>query len=154
MKDPHGTAEPPPAPGTVPSAPPEEPTFVTGVTYGMLVMLGFMLGVIGSFEFSWTFGGIPVAALALTAINFAVFRLAGWAMHGKLGAVVAAVPWMIVTVVLSGRRPEGDLVVTGTLAGYVYIFGGSIAAVIAVAWTRSSRPWLLHGAPPPPDRRP
>lgn len=158
--DPYDTAEPPYAPGaappvpSVPSVPPEEPAFVTGVAYGVLVVVGVALGLIGSFEFSWTVGDVPVAALGLTAVNLAAFRLAGWAMHGKLGAVVAAVPWMLVTVILSGRRPEGDLIVTGTVAGYIYIFGGSIAAVAAVAWTRSARPWLLHGAPTVSDPRP
>lgn len=127
---------------------------VTGAAYGVLVVLGLFLGVVTSFQFSWTAGSVPVAAVLLTLVEFAAFRLAGWAMESKLGVAALAVPWLIVVVLLSTRRPEGDLVVTGTTAGYVFIFGGSIAAVVAVAVTRSPRPWILRGttsAPAPRD---
>jgi hypothetical protein len=129
------------------SAPAPEPPFLAGLAYGVLAVLGVFLGVIGSFEFSWEAGGVPIAAILLSLVNLAVFLAAGWAMAGWLGAVVPAVPWMIMLVVLSSRRPEGDLVVTGTTAGYVYMFGGAGAALVAIVWTRSARPWLLAGAP-------
>jgi hypothetical protein len=57
---------------------------------------------------------------------------------------------MIILFVLASKRPEGDLVVTGTAAGYVYMFGGAVAALVAIAWTRSARPWVLAGAPQAP----
>ncbi len=139
---------------TSPEAQPKrDPAFLTGAAYGVLAVLGVALGVFGSFEFSWTFFGIPVAALGWSVLNLAVFRAAGWAMNGKLGAGVPAALWMVVVVVLSARRPEGDLVVTGTLAGYVFIFGGAVAALAAVSWTPSVRSWLLAGAAPMPDVR-
>jgi uncharacterized membrane protein len=75
-----------------------------------------------------------------------VFRCAGWAMESRLGVAATAVPWLVITVLLSTRRAEGDLVVTGTLAGYVYIFGGAIAAVAAVAATRPSAPRAPAGS--------
>jgi hypothetical protein len=141
---------------TGPYPPPEptpEPAFLTGLTYGVLAVLGVVLGVIESFQFSWEVGSVPVAAIVLSLVNLAVFRAAGWAMGSRLGAVVPAVPWMVVLVVLSARRPEGDLVVTGTAAGYVYMFGGAVAVLIAIVWTRSARPWMLTGAPRPPGNR-
>lgn len=133
-----------------PPEPVSEPAFVVGLTYGVLAVLGVLLGVIGSFEFSWEAGVVPVAAIALALVNLAVFRAAGWAMESRLGAVVPAVLWMIVLIVLSSRRPEGDLVVTGTTAGYTYMFGGAVAALVAIVWTRSARPWVLTGVPRPP----
>jgi hypothetical protein len=133
--------------------PTPEPAFVTGLAYGVLAVLGVVLGVVESFQFSWEVAGVPVAAIVLSLVNLAVFRAAGWAMASRLGAVMPAVPWLIVLVVLSARRPEGDLVVTGTAAGYVYMFGGAVAALIAIVWTRSARPWMLTGAPRPPGAR-
>lgn len=124
-----------------------------GLAYGVLAVLGVLLGVVGSFEFSWEAGSVPIAAIALAAVNLAVFRAAGWAMESRLGAVVPAVLWMIILLLLSSRRPEGDLVVTGTAAGYIYMFGGAAAAVVAIVWTRSDRSWLLAGAPRPPQVR-
>jgi hypothetical protein len=136
-----------------PPVPTPEPPFLVGTAYGVLAVLGVLLGVIGSFEFSWQAGSVPVAAIALSAVNLVIFRAAGWAMESRLGAVIPAALWMIILVVLSSRRPEGDLVVTGTTPGYVYMFGGAVAALVAIVWTRSSRSWLLAGAPRPPGAR-
>jgi Family of unknown function (DUF6113) len=136
-----------------PPAPKPEPAFLVGLVYGLFAVLGVLLGVIGSFEFAWEAANIPVAAILLSLVNLAFFRAAGWAMESKLGAGVPALLWMIVLFVLASRRPEGDLVVTGTVAGYVYMFGGAVAALIAVAWTRSARPWVPPGAPQAPRIR-
>jgi hypothetical protein len=136
-----------------PPAPAPEPPFLIGVAYGVLAVLGVLLGVIGSFEFSWEAGSVPVAAIALSVVNLVAFRAAGWAMESRLGAVVPAVLWLIILLVLASRRPEGDLVVTGTAAGYVYMFGGAVAALVAIIWTRSARPWVLTGVPRPPEIR-
>jgi hypothetical protein len=130
-----------------------ESAFLVGIAYGVLAVLGVLLGVIGSFEFSWEIGSVPVAAIALAVLNLVVFRAAGWAMESRLGAGVPAGLWMIVLILLSSRRPEGDLVVTGTTPGYVYMFGGAIAALVAIVWSRSPRSWLLGGAPQPPVTR-
>lgn len=134
----------------VPSPPRPEPAFLVGLVYGVLAVLGVVLGVVGSFEFAWEIGEIPVAALLLSALNLLVFRVAGWAMETKFGAVVPALLWMVVLFVLASRRPEGDLVVTGTAAGYVYMFGGALAALVAIAWTPSARPLGL-AAPRTPE---
>lgn len=138
MTGPSGPAEPPPHVPDLPRRPPPARPFVTGAAYGVLVVLGLLLGLVGSFEFSWTAFGLPIAAVVVAVVDFAVFRAAGWAMRSRLGVAAVAVPWLVVTVLLSTRRAEGDLVVTGTLAGYVYIFGGAIAAAVAVASTRPS----------------
>lgn len=121
---------------------------MTGAAYGVLIVLGAVLGAVGSFEFSWEAGRIPVAAIVLCLVNLVAFRAAGWAMESRLGVAAMIVPWLIVVMTLSGRRPEGDLVVTGTWPGYVFLFGGMAAAVLAVVWTRPARSWLLTGAGP------
>lgn len=115
----------------------QAPGVITGAAYGALVASGVALGVVGSFQFSWDLGGVPVAALALTAVNLVVFRVAGWAVAAKLGAVAVAVPWLIVVILLSSPRAEGDLIVTGTLEGWLFILGGAAAAALAIAWTPS-----------------
>lgn len=135
----------------VPPEPRPEPAFLAGLGYGLLAVLGVVVGVIGSFEFAWEIGDFPVAAILLSVLNLVFFRAAGWAMESKLGAVVPALLWMIILFVLASRRPEGDLVVTGTTAGYVYMFGGAFAAVAAVALTRPARPLRLGGDPRPPQ---
>jgi hypothetical protein len=85
----------------------------------------------------------------LVPLVYAMVRLAGLGMGGKIGAAVPAVLWGVATIVMSLQRPEGDLVVPGTLAGYVYIVGGMVAAGIAVARVPSPGPagqWLTGRA--------
>jgi hypothetical protein len=135
-------------PEYAPPPPRPDPAFLVGLVYGLLAVLGVVVGVIGSFSFAWELGDVPIAAVLLSVLNLVIFRAAGWAMESKLGAVVPAILWMIILFVLASRRPEGDLVVTGTAAGYIYMFGGALAAVVAVAWTRSARPL---GAPRVPE---
>jgi uncharacterized protein DUF6113 len=118
---------------------------IVGAAYGALGVFGLALGVLGSFLFPGMLGPIPIAALAFVALNLVAMRLAGWAMGTKLGAVVPTVAWLIVVFSLSTKRAEGDLVITGTVPGYLFLVGGSITAMIAVALTPSPRPWLLHG---------
>jgi hypothetical protein len=129
--------------------------FVTGGAYGVLAVLGLALGLVGSFLFSGMVGPVPVAAIVFVLLNFGCFLLAGWAMGSALGALAPAVTWMVVVVLMSARRPEGDLVVTGTLPGYVFMVGGMVAALIAVvvALSRSGGSWLLRGVDVEPRAR-
>ncbi|MBC6457787.1 DUF6113 family protein [Actinomadura sp. HBU206391] len=129
--------------------------FVTGGAYGVLVVLGLALGLTGSFLFSGTVDSVPIAAIFFVLLNFCCFHLAGWAMRTPLGALAPAVPWLVVVVLMSARRPEGDLVVTGTLPGYVFMVGGMAAALVAVvgAFSRSGGSWLLGGIDAGPRAR-
>jgi hypothetical protein len=123
--------------------------FVSGAAYAALALLGAVFGVVGSFSQDWTLGPVPVAAIVLVGLVFAMARLAGLGMGGRLGATVPAVVWGVVVFVLSMRRGEGDLVIPGTLAGYLFIVGGMLAAVAGVMTVPPARPpgqWLLGGA--------
>jgi hypothetical protein len=142
-----------PFPAAPEEGPPGEPggdgrlqAFVTGAAYGMLALLGLVLGVVGSLFYGWTVGPVPLAAIALVALNFGVPWLAGWGMRAKPGAAVPWVTWMAVVIAASSQRAEGDLLITGDLPGYLFIVGGMVAGGLAVALTRSAHgpgAWLL-----------
>jgi hypothetical protein len=126
--------------------------FVTGAAYMALGLLGAILGLIGSFAQGWMAGAVPVGAIVLIAVNFVVPRLAGWAMGTRMAAGLVVFLWADVAFILSVRRGEGDLVVPGTLTGYLFIVGGLLAGVVAVALVPSSREpggWLTRGASVP-----
>ncbi|MFG2249574.1 DUF6113 family protein [Spirillospora sp. NPDC048823] len=126
--------------------------FVAGAAYGALGLAGVLFGLFGSFMQNWTTGPVPVAAIVLVALVFCMVRLAGLGMGGRLGATIPAVMWAIVAFVMSMRRAEGDLVIPGTTAGYVYIVGGMLAAVAGVMLVPAARPpgdWLLGKAARP-----
>ncbi|MDL4772177.1 DUF6113 family protein [Actinomadura xylanilytica] len=148
-----GAAEPGASPADAPEGPPGEvalDAFVSGAAYAALGLLGGIAGLIGSFSQDWSSGSVPVAAIVLVGLVFVMVRAAGWGMGTRLGALIPAIVWAVVTFVMSMQQPEGDLVVPGTTAGYVYIVGGLVAAVVAVSLVPARNPsgaWLTAGAP-------
>jgi hypothetical protein len=148
-----------PAPSALSSAlstgetPAETPTraeaFISGGAYGVLAVGGAALGVAGSFWQDVDLGPVPLLAIFFVLLNFGAFRLAGWAMGTRLGAVVPAVGWLVVVIFMSSKRPEGDLVISGSAAGYVFLLGGAIAAVVAIARSRPTRNWIIPASVPP-----
>ncbi|MCG5216713.1 DUF6113 family protein [Streptosporangium sp. KLBMP 9127] len=118
---------------------------LTGAAYGVLVVLGVVLGVVGGFQHAAYLGTeVPAAAIAWLVLLFAVVYGLGRLMRGVLGGLVPAVTWMLVSMVFSGQRGEGDLVIAGNLAGYVYLYGGFVAVLVAVLILLfRSPPWLF-----------
>src|SRR5262245_20823752 len=132
--------EPPEAPDDQPDA---GAAAVTGAAYGTLVMLGLILGVVGGLEHSWYAGGVPVAAigwvLALFALPYAIGRLT----RSRLAPLVLVVAWLVMSFVLAGRRPEGDLAIAADSSGYLYLYGGAVAVALAVVLSPSRGPSRL-----------
>ncbi|MEU6039288.1 DUF6113 family protein [Actinomadura sp. NPDC047616] len=150
---------PPDGPSAEPPGESSAEAVAAGAAYAALGVLGLLFGVLGSFAQGWLVGSVPAAAIVLTAVNFAAVRLTAWAMRSPLGGVVFAVPWGVVVLLMSMKRAEGDLVVPGTAAGYVFILGGVVGAVIAAALQPGRRPpgeWLVRGpmSAPKADIRP
>ncbi|WP_051467968.1 DUF6113 family protein [Actinomadura oligospora] len=121
------TAETAPAPVS-----PGLAALVSGAAYVVLALLGFAYGIFGGFHQDWTVGSWPLPSLGLCVVLFGLVLGAGFGMGTKLGAVVPAAAWMIVTFVMSSKQSEGDLVIPGTTPGYVYIIGGMVAALLAI----------------------
>ncbi|HZB33155.1 MAG TPA: DUF6113 family protein [Streptosporangiaceae bacterium] len=126
-----------------PAAPPTRlEAFFSGGAYGVLAVAGAVVGLLGAFYHAVDVGPIPAFAIAFALLNLGAFRLAGWAMGTRMGAGAPALAWLLIVIFMSSRRPEGDLVISGSAAGYVYLLGGSVAAVLAVVRTRSTVSWL------------
>ncbi|GAA3474004.1 DUF6113 family protein [Nonomuraea roseola] len=127
---------------------------LAGAAYGMLVVLGVVLGVVGGFTHAWYIGAsFPAAAIGWVPVLFGLCLLAGRMMRSKLGASAVAIGWLLVSMVFSLKRAAGDLVIAGDIAGFVYLYGGLVAVVIAVLLSPSSGgSWLMRGSygPPPP----
>ncbi|MEV4007795.1 DUF6113 family protein [Actinomadura sp. NPDC049753] len=123
--------------------------FVSGAAYAALGVLGGVFGVVGSFAQDWSVGPVPLTALVLVALVFVMTWASGKAMGGRLGAFVPALVWGVVVFVLQMRRPEGDLVVSATLPGYLFVIGGMVAAVVGIMLVPPARPpgeWMLGKA--------
>ncbi|WP_018655736.1 DUF6113 family protein [Actinomadura flavalba] len=122
---------------------------VAGAAYAALGILGAFWGMIGAVVQAWPAGPEPVLGVVAVLATFGFVHLAGRGMGARLGAVVPGVAWGVVVLLISQQRPEGDLIIAGSLSGYVYILGGMIAVVAAVLLVPARRPagsWLTAGA--------
>ncbi|TDD46818.1 hypothetical protein E1286_19500 [Nonomuraea terrae] len=121
-----------------------------GAAYGMLFVLGVVMGVVGGFTHPvWQTGPFPGAAAAWVLALFAVCFGAGRLMRAKLGAMVTALGWLLVTMPFTLELRVGDLVIAQGAPGYVYLYGGLAALVVAYLMSPSSAgSWLLRGYTP------
>jgi len=111
---------------------------ITAGLYVSYAVFGAMIGIIGAF----TFNRSIVIAIGICLVNLVAFRAMGWAASTRLGAIVPSVSWALAMFVLAAARPEGDVIVPATTAGYIFIFGGMTAAIVATYLTPASRSWL------------
>ncbi|GAA3577136.1 hypothetical protein GCM10022419_067940 [Nonomuraea rosea] len=122
-----------------------------GAAYGMLFVLGVVMGVVGGFTHpAWQVGPLPAAAIVWVLALFGVCLGAGKLMRGRLGVVVTAVGWLLVTMPFTLQLGSGDLVIAQGAPGYIYLYGGLAALVGAYVLSPSSSAgsWLLRGYAP------
>ncbi|WP_143590260.1 DUF6113 family protein [Thermoactinospora rubra] len=119
---------------------------LSGMAYGMLFVLGAVLGVVGAFTHDVPVSCVlPVVACGWVVVLFAVSFGAGRMMRSKAGAAAVAVGWLPVTMVLAITPAAGDVVFTHP-AGTVYVYGGLGAIAVAFLLAPSSGgSWLLRG---------
>jgi hypothetical protein len=113
--------------------------------YAALFVLGAMQGMIGSFQFSHSLGGIPVASLAFCALILATSLLGAAGMGTALGGLLPAIGWMAASFVLTLPTAAGSVIVTNTPAGKWYLYGGAVCAAIGVVASFRYRPRRPRG---------
>jgi hypothetical protein len=106
--------------------------FVTGGAYALLFLFGLAQGLIGSFQFSWGIGHVPLGALGFCAAILATCLLGAAAMGSAAGALLPAIGWFLASLALTIPTPQGSVIVTGTAAGELYLYGGAAAAAAGV----------------------
>ena len=115
------------------------------------VLAGGLSGLLGSFAHGATVARLPVGLAAALGLSLACFVAVGAAARRRAPVAVAGVSWVLVVLVLSLPRPEGDLVVPGTALGYAWLLLGLLAAAAAVCVPYGSVPTRARtGAPVPP----
>lgn len=124
-----------------PPAPRDTQAFITGGAYALLFLLGALEALIGCFQFSRVVGSFPLVALVLAAAILVTCVLGAAGMGSAAGALVPALGWFAVSVVLSLPTSGGSVIVTNSVAGQVYLYGGSLgaAAGVVLAFLRRAR---------------
>ena len=102
------------------------------------VLGGLAAGVLGSFVHAATSYGVPVGLLTALGLSLTVFVAVGLATRSRGTAAWAVAGWVVAVLLLTVRRPEGDLVVPGTALGYGWLLGGMLVAGGALSWPFAS----------------
>ena len=109
---------------------------------------GLGAGLLGSFIHGSAAHGVPIGLITALGLSLSVFSAAGLATRSRGPAALAVAGWLLMVLLLSLRRPEGDLVVPGTLLGYLWLLAGAVVAGAAVSWPYGRPP--RHPAAPEP----
>jgi hypothetical protein len=110
--------------------------------YAGLLLLGAVVGVAGVLaQAAWFPGGLVLALLAAAGTFWGGATL----MRRRLGAVLPAAAWLVLVVLASLPRAEGDFLVGAGIGAYVFLFGGMFLAVLCAT--------LAVPAVPPPVNR-
>jgi len=131
---------------------------VTVAAYLALLLLGALLGLIGTFQYSR--GPAPLAAILFDAAILVTCVLGSVGMRSALGGVLPAAGWFVVTLLLSSGSAGGSVLVTDTAAGKWFLFGGAVCAaagaVYAFAvWSKASQDHRARqSSRPDPERGP
>jgi hypothetical protein len=112
---------------------------VSRVAGGLLVVvLALWLALVEVFWLPLRVLGVPlpVSVVAAVAGNLLLVALAARLTGSRLAAVLPAVVWLVIAVGASLRRPEGDLLLTGSgVLGFLalaFLLAGVVAAAFAV----------------------
>jgi hypothetical protein len=90
---------------------------------------------------------LPLSVPLALAGNVVLARLAGGLTGRPLAGVLPPVLWLATVLLLAAPRPEGDVIVPGTLTGLVFLFAGTVAGAYgaASAVTRRRNPTITTG---------
>lgn len=119
---------------------PHAPAFVSGGAYALLCLFGAAQGMIGCFQYSWGIGRFPAAALGFCALILVTCVSGAAAMRSAAGALLPAIGWFLVSMVLTLPTSQGSVIVTNTAAGEWYLYGGSASAAAGVLIAFVRRP--------------
>lgn len=147
--------EPDPAPGPAATVRAQRvgggpvPLGVRVVSGVLVVVAAVALTVLECFLVPLRVGTVPLPVCVPMAVvgNVLAARLVGRLTGRPVLAVLPPVLWLGVVLLLSAPRPEGDLIVPGTLTGLVFLSSGAIAGAYgaASAVMRRQNPTITSG---------
>lgn len=116
-------------------------------------VVGGLLSLVTAFFVPTRVAGVSLGVV-LTVLTIGPYsHLVGRALRSAPAAAVPALGWFVVTMTAAGKRPEGDLIVTGSLAGLAFLILGTVSATLGIGTVRAAinrRARRLAEAPPEP----
>jgi hypothetical protein len=118
--------------------------------YAVLFIFGVLLGLTGAFQFSRSIGPVPIGAICFVLAIGAACWLCGRATLSVGGPLAAALGWIVASFSMALPNTGGSVVITNSLAGEIYLYGGALCAAIGVGasfggWTRAQQARIPAG---------
>jgi hypothetical protein len=113
---------------------------LTAAGYLVLLVLGALQGMIGSFQYSRS--PVPLIAIVFAVIIGVTCGVCGWGVGTLTAGLLPGVGWLIASFIIAMPRQNGSVIVTATAAGEWYLYGGALACAIgtlAAFFTRFAR---------------
>ncbi|RCG19481.1 hypothetical protein DTL70_22140 [Streptomyces diacarni] len=109
--------------------------------YAALAVLGLLTGAAGGLvQGAW----FPLGLLLALAAAVGLFWGGAKLCRTKPGAAVPGAGWVVAVLLMTTSRAEGDFLFAAGLAGYVYLFGGMLAAVMCTTIALPAPPVPVH----------
>ena len=129
----------PPVPATAPATvvrrdPRTDPLAVRAAAGCLVAMLAVGSALVEAFLVPLRVGTVPLpVSIPLAMVgNIGLAKLAARQTGSIAWGAVPPVLWLVVLIVLSLPRAEGDLVVPGSLTGLVFLFAGAVSGAYGV----------------------
>lgn len=106
--------------------------WITAGAYVVLLALGVLEGLVGSFQYSRALGSVPVAAVGFALLIGLTCVLGAWGMSGPMGGLLPAAGWLVAAFVLAMGTAGGSVLITNSGAGQWFLYGGSACAIVGV----------------------
>lgn len=118
----------------------DPPPLVRAGGLALVALLTVLLCLWGAFLIPFRLGSALVPlSWAVALVGNAALGVAAGRLGGKAAIVLAAGLWLAVAFSLGGRRPEGDLIVTGDTVGLGFLLLGAVGSSVAFG-LHSTRP--------------
>jgi hypothetical protein len=133
--DPAPTSPATAAPTPAKHDPGSDPLVLRVLAGALIAVTAAGLAVVECFLVPLRIGSVPFPITILLAVagNIVLAKLSARQTGSIAGAAVPPVLWLVVVIVLSLPRAEGDLIVEGSLTGLVFLFAGAVAGAFGVA---------------------
>ncbi|GGX82913.1 hypothetical protein GCM10010510_29750 [Streptomyces anandii JCM 4720] len=123
--------------GSMLAQPLRPPSPGRAAAYLGLFLLGAVVGVAGALmQAAWFPGGLLLALAGAAGVFLGGARAA----RSRGGAVAGAAGWMVVVVLLTASRPEGDFLFAAGGGSYLFLLGGMALAVICATLGTGRQP--------------
>ena len=99
------------------------------------VVVGMLIAIVTAFYVPTR--PVPLGVVATVLLIGPYAHGLGRALRSTGAGALPCVAWLVTTMALASTRPEGDLVVTGSVSGLLFLLLGTVSGAVGIGTIRS-----------------